>query len=460
MSAHHFHESILRAYDIRGIVGETLDAGDAYALGRAFGTRVIRQGGSRICIGYDGRLTSPDLEAALVEGLQRSGVTALRMGRGPTPLLYFSVFNQHADGGIMITGSHNPPDHNGFKMMLGKRSFFGDDILSLQTIAQHADYTEGNGSVEMIDPAAAYLAKLTDGHRLARPLKVAWDAGNGAAGEIMQALSNRLPGEHILLCADIDGRFPHHHPDPTIPENLALLQQTVREKNCDLGIAFDGDGDRIGAVDNEGEIIWADQLMILWARAVLAETPGATIIADVKASQSLFDEIARLGGSPLMGRSGHSLIKDMMARSGAVLAGEMSGHIFFADHYYGFDDALYAAVRLLQLLAAQPRALADIRRGFPSVINTPELRLPCPEEQKFAIVEQITSLLRKEGARFETIDGIRVHEHGGWWLLRASNTQASLVARCEAPNATALTRIQDRLTLLLNAVGIKPGFPR
>ena len=431
---------------------------DAHALGRAFGTRVIREGGLRVCVGYDGRLTSPELEAALVEGLQRSGVTVLRIGRGPTPLLYFSVFDQDADGGVMVTGSHNPPQHNGFKMMLGKQSFFGDDILNLRTIAEHADYTEGNGSITVIDPSAAYLAKLREGPRLARPLKVAWDAGNGAAGEMMRDLSSSLPGDHILLCADIDGRFPNHHPDPTIPENLALLQQTVRENSCDLGIAFDGDGDRIGTVDNEGEIIWADQLMILWSRAVLAETPGATIIADVKASQSLFDEIAHLGGTPLMGRSGHSLIKDMMIRSGALLAGEMSGHIFFADHYYGFDDGLYAAVRLLQLLADQPRALADIRRDFPPVVNTPELRLPCTEEQKFAIVEQINTRLQKEGAIMETIDGIRVREHGGWWLLRASNTQASLVARCEATNATALTRIQDRLTRLLAEVGIKPEF--
>ncbi len=458
MNPHHFHPSILRAYDIRGIVGETLHIRDAYALGRAFGTRVIRQGGSRICVGYDGRLTSPELEAALTEGLQHAGVNVLRIGRGPTPLLYFSVFDQDTDGGIMITGSHNPPQHNGFKMMLGKQSFFGADILSLGTIAEQADYTQGKGTVSAIDLSPAYLARLSQGPPLQRRLKVAWDAGNGAAGEMMEQLTSRLPGEHILLCETIDGRFPNHHPDPTIPENLALLQQTVREKNCDLGIAFDGDGDRIGAVDNQGEIIWADQLMILWARCVLAETPGATIIADVKASQSLFDEITNLGGTALMGRTGHSLIKDMMVSSGALLAGEMSGHIFFADHYYGFDDGLYAAVRLLRMLAAQPLSLADIRRDFPTVFNTPELRFPCPEEQKFALVEQITTRLQKEGATLETIDGIRVRENGGWWLLRASNTQACLVARCEATNADTLTDIRNRLAQLLNQVGIKPEF--
>ena len=457
MAGHRFDASILREYDIRGVVGKTLSAADAEALGRAFGTIVRGRSGSRVALGYDGRLSSPELEEAVAAGLRASGVTPLRIGRGPTPLLYFAVYELEADGGIMVTGSHNPPDHNGFKLMLGTASFFGKQIQELGALAESGDFTSGSAEDERHDLSEVYLARITEEMRIDPNLKVAWDAGNGATGELMARLTRRLPGEHSLLNAEIDGTFPSHHPDPTVPENLVQLQRAVRDGGCHLGVAFDGDGDRIGAIDENGEILWGDQLMLYLARDILKERPGSTIIADVKASQVLFDELARLGGRPLMWKTGHSLIKAKMLEENAPFAGEMSAHLFFADRYYGFDDALYAAVRLLTAITRSGESLAAFRAALPPVVNTPELRFDCPAERKLPVIEEVGRRLAAMGAEVSGVDGLRVSDPGGgWWLLRASNTQDVRVARCEAPDEASLDRLYGELSKQLRESGLEP----
>lgn len=457
-SAHSFDPTILREYDIRGVIGKTLDADDAYAIGRAFGTMIAADGGKTVCVGRDGRLSSPDMEAAVVEGLTDCGLEAVKVGLGPTPMLYFAVNVLKAAGGIMVSGSHNPPEYNGFKMMRGTKPFYGADIQNLGKIASAADYAEGKGSSRSEPMLDRYVERILQDYTGAggKELKVAWDAGNGSAGEAMVKVTEGLPGTHILLNETIDGTFPVHHPDPTVVENLEQLRETVLKEKCDLGIAFDGDGDRIGVVDGDGKILWGDQLMVVWSSDVLKENPGATIIADVKASQVLFDQIADMGGEPLMWRTGHSLIKAKMAETGALLAGEMSGHIFFADRYFGFDDALYAAVRLLGGLAKRSESLADIRSGLPQPLNTPELRFPCSEERKFAVIDEVRNRLAADGANVSDIDGVRVLTEDGWWLLRASNTQDVLVARCEGATQDGLDRLKGALAAQVRASGIEP----
>jgi phosphomannomutase len=452
---HRFDPTILREYDIRGIVGTTLSTADARAIGRAYAHILRETGESRVAVGYDGRLTSPDLEDALVEGLVSDGADVVRIGRGPTPMLYYAAATLAVDGGVMVTGSHNPPDHNGFKLVLRGKPFYGAAIRRLGEIAL------GLGAPHHIRGQVAehpirddYIARLARDYDGARPLSVAWDAGNGATGEVVQELTLRLPGRHILLNEDIDGTFPAHHPDPTIPENLVQLQQAVAREHCDLGIAFDGDGDRIGVVDGQGHILWGDQLMVVLARDVLGRHPGAPIIADVKASQVLFDEIARMGGRPVMAATGHSLIKAKLAELGAPLAGEMSGHIFLADGYYGFDDAVYVAVRLLSILSRISESLAEIRARLPVVFNTPELRFPCAETRKFEVVRDVRDRLRRAGTEMTDIDGVRVRTAEGWWLLRASNTQAVLVARAESTTVEGLARLKQELAAELAASGV------
>jgi phosphomannomutase len=458
---HRFDPTTLREYDIRGTVGRTLFETDAFAIGRVFGSIVARQGGRTVAVGYDGRLSSPDMATALVKGLAESGMEAVRIGRGPTPMLYYAATTQKTDGAVMVTGSHNPPDYNGFKMMLGRKPFFGDDIKKLGALALAGDVVDETMAPERnIDVSAEYIARLlSDWDGGDRMLKVVWDNGNGAAGDVLTRLVAGLPGEHVVLNAAIDGTFPAHHPDPTVPANLQQLIAEVAARKADIGIALDGDADRIGLVDDTGQILFGDQLMVLLARDVLRAHPGATIIADVKASQVLFDEIARAGGNPLMWRTGHSLIKSKMAETGSPLAGEMSGHIFFNDHWYGFDDALYAAVRTLGILARSGEKLSAMRNALPHVVNTPEVRFDCDDTRKFAVIEEVAARLRAEGAKVSDADGVRVMTDDGWWLLRASNTQAVLVARAEAKDDAGLERLKAALVRQLAASDLpSPDF--
>lgn len=452
--AHVFEPTILREYDIRGVVGTTLFTADAEAIGRAFGTIVQRTGGRRVAVGRDGRLSSPMLQVALIEGLLASGVDVLDIGLGPTPMLYYAVHELAADAGVQLTGSHNPPDYNGFKMMLGKGSFYGAHIQELGRIAAAGELASGSGTRHTVDLFARYIDRLVADYHGQRPIDVAWDAGNGAAGPAMTALSRRLPGRHALLFEEVDGNFPNHHPDPTIPENLVDLVRTVREGGFEIGIGFDGDGDRIGVVDGEGRIIWGDQIMQILADDVLERRPGATIIADVKSSQAFFDHVAAKGGVPLMWKTGHSLMKAKMVETGAPLAGEMSGHIFYKDGFYGHDDALYVAVRLLDILARGERTLADRRDAMPTLFNTPELRFDCREDEKFAVIETVKAGLAAAGAAVDATDGVRVRQGDGWWLLRASNTQAVLVGRAEALSPEGLASCKRSLIRALAEAGL------
>ncbi len=460
--SHDFDPTVLREYDIRGIVGRTLHPADAFAIGRVFGSIVAREGGRTVVVGYDGRLSSPELEAPLVEGLKASGMAVSRIGRGPTPMLYYAATVREADGAVMVTGSHNPPDYNGFKMMLGRKPFFGERIRRLGEMAAAGDVVpeSAEGTDEGIDVSSDYVARLiADWDGGDRILNVVWDNGNGAAGEVLQRLVASLPGDHTVLNGEIDGRFPAHHPDPTVPKNLEQLMAAVRERNADIGIAFDGDADRIGVVDDQGRMMFGDQLMVFLGRDVLRTHPGATIIADVKASQVLFDEIGRAGGTPLMWKTGHSLIKAKMAETGAPLAGEMSGHIFFADKWFGFDDALYAAVRVLGIVARMQGPVSAVRDALPHVVNTPELRFDCDDRRKFGVIKEVAGRLREEGARVSDTDGVRVLTDDGWWLLRASNTQAVLVARAEARDEAGLERLKAALVKQLTASGLSaPDF--
>ena len=456
--SHAFHPSSLREYDIRGIVGKTLGPDDAYAIGRGFATLVRRGGGSRVAVGRDGRESSPLLEEALVRGLNESGADAVRVGLGPTPMLYYAAAELGVDGGIMITGSHNPADYNGFKMVLAGSAFFGEDIQRLGRMAAAGDWERGSGTVSDEAVMDRYVDRLLEGFD-GKPFRIGWDAGNGAAGPVVEQLTARLPGEHHLLYTDVDSRFPNHHPDPTEEANLADLKALVADKGLDFGLAFDGDGDRIGAVDGEGRVVWGDQLLAILAEPVLAALPGATIIADVKASQALFDRIAQLGGRPLMWKTGHSLIKSKMKETGAPLAGEMSGHIFFAHEYYGFDDALYASVRLIRAVTRLGGSLTALKSAMPAVVNTPELRFQVDESRKFAVVDEVLDRLAASGAKVDRTDGARVGTDDGWWLLRASNTQDVLVARAEAQDEAGLDRLLAQIDDQLALSGVKRGAP-
>ncbi len=461
--SHQFDPTVLREYDIRGIIGETLGPDDARAIGRVFATLLRRAGGRKVAVGYDGRVSSPILEEALVEGLNASGLDVVRVGMGPTPMLYYAEASmEDVDGGVQITGSHNPANYNGFKMVFQGRPFFGDDIKLLGSMAAAGEWDEGTGSSERRDILEAYVDRLVEGldgidkSGLAG-LRIGWDAGNGATGPALELLASLLPGEHHLLFTEVDGNFPNHHPDPTEEKNLADLKTLVAEKRLDFGIAFDGDGDRIGAIDGLGRVIWGDQLLMIYSEDVLRDVPGATIIADVKASRALFDRVAALGGTPLMWKTGHSLIKSKMKETGSPLAGEMSGHIFFKHKYYGFDDALYAAVRLIAASAHLGKSVTELRGEMPAMINTPEMRFQVDESRKFAVPEEVRDRLAGTDAQVDTTDGVRVTTSDGWWLLRASNTQDVLVARAESDSQAGLDRLMAQIDEQLAASGLVRG---
>jgi phosphomannomutase / phosphoglucomutase len=429
--------TIFREYDIRGVADTELASPGVAELGCALGTLLQRKSGRRINLGRDCRLSSPRLHDALIEGLVASGCEVTDVGVVPTPLLYFSAAHLEADGAVMITGSHNPSEFNGFKTVCGAGTLHGETIQDVRRLIEARDFASGRGSHHMMDVIPAYLDEVAPQFHFKRRIRVVFDAGNGTAGPVVHRLLQRLNVEATELFFPMDGHFPNHHPDPTVPANLKDLQETVKAHTADLGIAFDGDADRIGAVDENGEVIYGDMLMLIYGREILTRKPGATFIGEVKCSQVLYDELKRLGGNPIMYKTGHSLIKAKMKQEHAQLAGEMSGHMFFADRYLGYDDALYAACRLIEIVAASGKPLSAQLAGLPKMVSTPEIRIDCPDELKFAVVERVAERFRKTHNVID-IDGVRVLFDQGWGLLRASNTQPVLVMRFEAANKSLL----------------------
>jgi phosphomannomutase / phosphoglucomutase len=436
------NQNIFREYDIRGIVGDQLTDETVALLGRAIGTFFNRHGARRIAVGYDARVSSPRFCELLTRGFNETGGDAVLIGRVPTPVLYHTVFTKDVDGGVMITGSHNPPDHNGFKICLGKSTLFGAQIQEIKQIALAGEFSSGAGTSETLEVLADYEKDIRSKISLGgRKLKAVVDGGNGMGGVTAVPIYETLGVELVKLFTEPDSTFPNHHPDPTVTENLQDCIAAVRETNADLGIAFDGDGDRIGLTDETGRIIWGDELMVLLSREILRENAGATIIAEVKCSQNLFDDIAAHGGNPIMWKAGHSLIKAKMKETGAALAGEMSGHIFFADRFYGFDDATYAGARVLEILSRTDQKLSALLADLPPTFSTPELRVDCPDEKKFEVVARIAGEFAKTNEVI-TIDGARILFENGWGLVRASNTQAILVLRFEADSEENLAQIR------------------
>jgi phosphomannomutase/phosphoglucomutase len=429
--------TIFREYDIRGIAETELTSPGVVQLGRALGTLLQRKSGPRINLGRDCRLSSPRLHDALLEGLLATGCQVTDIGVVPTPLLYFSAVHLKADGAVMITGSHNPAEFNGFKTVCGSGTLHGETIQEVRKLIEAGDFASGAGTHQIIDISDAYLDAVAPQFQFARRIKVVADAGNGTAGPIFHRLLQRLNVDATELFFDMDGRFPNHHPDPTVPDNLAHLRREVVAQHADLGIAFDGDSDRIGAVDEHGDVIYGDMLLLIYGREILSRKPGATFIGEVKCSQLLYDELARLGGNPIMYKTGHSLIKAKMKEEHAELAGEMSGHMFFADRYFGYDDALYAACRLMEIVAQSGKPMSAQLAGFPKMVSTPEIRVDCPDETKFGVVASVAAQFKKTH-RVIDVDGVRVLFGEGWGLLRASNTQPVLVMRFEAPNEKLL----------------------
>ena len=434
--------NIFREYDIRGRVPEELNRETAYRLGQCFGAYYVSSGAKRISLGRDCRLSSPELCTGVIEGLMDAGIHVVEVGMVPTPLLYFSLHHLDVDGGVQITGSHNPPEYNGFKVCLGKTTIYGEEIQKLRRIGERGSFPKGKGSVESKEVTQPYQEEILKGIRCGQiPRRVVLDAGNGVAGLVAPELYSRMGIEVEKLFCEPDGRFPNHHPDPTLPENLKHLVQKVNDTSADLGIAFDGDADRIGVVDRRGKIIWGDQLLIIFSRDLLKRHPGAKIIGEVKCSQVLYDDIRKHGGMPIMWKAGHSLIKAKMKEEGALLAGEMSGHIFFAERYFGYDDAIYAGARLLEILSTESKELEELLAGVPSLVSTPEIRMDCPDDKKFQVVAALASEFKKEYQVID-VDGARVVFDGGWGLIRASNTQPVLVLRFEAEDQKTLQEIQ------------------
>lgn len=471
---HKFHKSIIRAYDIRGTYGETLFDQDAFYVAKSFASFLSQSGKKKVVVASDARKSSPALKENLIKGLLESGIDVLDVGVGPTPMLYFSIYELDCDAGIMVTGSHNPKDHNGFKFGLKERPFFGDDIINLAKIAADNNFVIGSGELTKINIEDKYVEKLTSASILNRgsnlldeidqidkksELKIAWDNGNGSAGDVMVKIAKKLNAKSFLLYENLDGSFPNHHPDPTVEENLQDLKDLIAKENCDIGVAFDGDGDRIGVVDDEGVVIWGDQLLVFYAREVLANNQGAPIIADVKASKVLFDEITKSGGKPVMYKTGHSFVKSKMKELKSPLAGEMSGHIFFADEYlgaknYGYDDALYAAIRIINILVKSGQKLSALRKDLPTAFSTPEYRIEVKDEEKFTLIEKLQADLRAENQDFNDIDGIRANCDLGWWLIRASNTQAAISVRCESDSKENLEKLKLVLRGRLEKYGV------
>jgi len=436
--------NIFREYDIRGVAETDLPSEGVTGLGRALGTFLRRRGARRVNLGRDVRLSGERLNAALTAGLLAAGVDVADLGPVPTPVLYYSVYKLGAEAGVMITGSHNPPEYNGFKTMLGHGTIYGDQIQEVLRILRSGDFENGAGRLSQADAITPYVEEIPAQFKFPRRVKVVFDAGNGAAGPTLGRILDRLNVEAVRMYFEPDGSFPNHHPDPTVETNLEALKRAVLEHGAEMGLAFDGDSDRIGAVDEQGRVIWGDMLMLIFGREILGRKPGATFIGEVKCSQVMYDELERLGGRPIMYKTGHSLIKAKMKEERAELAGEMSGHMFFADRYYGFDDALYAACRLIEIVAGSGRPLSAQLEGVPRMVVTPEMRFDCPDASKFAVVERVRA--HYTGRRKVIgVDGVRVVFDKGWGLVRASNTQPILVLRFEAETPTLLEQYRSEV---------------
>jgi phosphomannomutase/phosphoglucomutase len=450
--------AIFREYDIRGIAERDYDADFARQLGLAFGTLAREAGARRVSVGRDCRLTSDGYAAAVADGLRATGLTVLDLGVCPTPLMYFSLFHWDLDGGVQITGSHNPADHNGFKLCLGKGSIYGDQVQELRRRIEAGRFARGAGTIEPTPVVAEYQEYVvrTLG-RFARPVRLVVDAGNATAGPVAPAIYRRLGADVTELFCDMDGRFPNHHPDPTVVENVQHLTRKVAETGAELGIAFDGDADRIGVIAPSGRIVWGDELLVLYARDVLARNPGATIVSEVKCSQRLYDDIARHGGIGIMWKAGHSLLKAKMRETGALLGGEMSGHIFFKERYFGYDDAIYAGARLLEILARETRNVEELLADLPPSHTTPEIRVDCPDDVKFRVADAVRDRFRKSGREIIDVDGVRVRFPHGWGLVRASNTQPILVMRFEAETPAQLAEYQRVVEDTVGAVRAEIG---
>jgi len=438
-----FPDSIFRAYDIRGVVPKTLTAETAYWIGRAIGSQSLAQGEPNVSVGRDGRLSGPELVEQLIQGLADSGCHVSDVGLVPTPALYYAANVLAGKSGVMLTGSHNPSDYNGFKIVIAGDTLANEQIQALHTRLKTNDLTSGTGSITKVEILDRYSDEITRDVKLARRLKVVVDCGNGAAGVIAPQLIEALNCEVIPLFCEVDGNFPNHHPDPGKPENLVDLIAKVKETGADLGLAFDGDGDRVGVVTNTGNIVFPDRLLMLFARDVVARNPGAEIIFDVKCTRRLTPLIKEYGGRPLMWKTGHSLIKKKMKETGALLAGEMSGHVFFKERWFGFDDGIYSAARLLEILSNEKSTAEDLFETFPNDISTPEINIHVTEESKFSIIDALHDAQWGEGANLTTIDGVRVDYAKGWGLVRASNTTPVLVLRFEADSEAELQRIKD-----------------
>ncbi len=434
---------IFREYDVRGTVGTDLTPATVEAIGRGFGTYASGKGVRTVALGRDCRLSSPSFRDAMVAGLAATGLDVLDVGVCPTPLLYFAIVTLAADGGVMITGSHNPPEFNGFKLCIGPSTLYGATIQEIRRIVESGAFASGKGTVTTREIAGRYMEYVRSNISIPRPLKVVVDAGNGTASRIAPELFRAMGMDVVELFCEMDGRFPNHFPDPTVPENLRFLVRAVRETGADLGVGYDGDADRIGAVDETGTVLYGDYLLALFAREILSRKPGATIISEVKASQNLYDDIARRGGRAVMWKAGHSLIKQKMKEEGAEAAGEMSGHIFFADRYFGFDDAIYASARLFEIVAGSDRPLSAMLSDMPKVVATPEIRVDCPDDRKFRVAERVASLVSPKAREVISVDGVRALFDGGWGLVRASNTQPVLVLRFEGRDEATVDRIRS-----------------
>lgn len=454
---HRFDPEIMRAYDIRGTYNKNMGDKDSYYLGLSMGTLIKREGlENTVCVGRDGRLSSPALHEALCRGLTEAGMNIIDIGVVATPTLYYSTITRKTTAGIMITGSHNPGDQNGYKLVYQGLSFFGDRIQLLSKIASEGKFASGTGSIKEIeikDEYTNYLAQHAS-KKLGRKLKIAWDPGNGATGELVEMLCKLIDADHILINTQIDGTFPHHHPDPTLPENMEELISLVKKHGCDFGLAFDGDGDRLGAVDENGRMIFGDQLLLILAKDLLSRKPGAKVIADVKTSDVILDTIKELGGQPIIWKTGHSLIKAKMKAEGAMLAGEMSGHLFFGEEYYGFDDALFAACKIINIMSNAKESIGQMVDALPVMYSTPELRVEVNEEIKFKIVDDLKSRLIKDGSPFNDLDGVRVKAEKGWWLVRASNTQNALIVRVEGQSQNDLRSLGQTVISHFDNLGV------